>query len=98
MPAEIQFLESFYETQTLAVKKIQNSSFNDAYPEETVFSFLPKLIEYYITRWEKLNLIHTFNKEFYDSEKHRIDEFRVTPGDLLEKIHSEKDRSSRQSE
>lgn len=90
MPGEIQFLENFYETQILNVKKIQNSSFNDAYPQETVFSFLPKLIEYYITRWENLNLIHTFNKEFYDSEKHRIDEFRKTPGDLLEKIHSEK--------
>lgn len=98
MPGEIQFLESFYETQTLNVKKIQNSSFRDVSPEETVFSFLPKLIEYYITRWENLNLIHTFNKEFYDSEKHRIDEFRATPADLLEKIHSEEDRSFRQSE
>ncbi len=95
MPGEIQFLESFYETQTLNVKKVQNSSFHDANPEETVFSLLPKLIEYYITRWEGLNLIHTFNKEFYVSEKHRIDEFRVTPGELLEKIHSENEKSKK---
>lgn len=98
MPGEIQFLESFYETQTLDVAKLQNSSYNDVQQEETVYSVLPKLIEYYITRWEKLNLIHTFNKEFYDSEKHRVDEFRVKPDDLLLKIHSEKDRFFRKSE
>ena len=38
------------------------------------------------------------NKEFYDSEKHRIDEFRATPEDLLEKIHSGKDWPFRKSE
>ena len=64
MPGEIQFLESFYETLTLAEKKYRTPSFNDTHPEETVFSFLPKLIEHYIIRWENLSLIHTFNKEF----------------------------------
>lgn len=66
-------------------KNLHNSSFNDAYPAETVFSILPKLIEHYITRWENLSLIHAFNTEIYDSKKHRIDEFRATPNDLLEK-------------
>jgi nucleoside-diphosphate-sugar epimerase len=98
MPGEIQFLENFYETQTLDVEKLQNSSYNDIQSRETVYSVLPKLIEYYITRWENLNLIRTFNKEFYDSEKHRIDEFRDTPDELLIKIHSEKDRLLMKSE
>jgi len=97
MPGEIQFLENFYETQSLDVRKLANSSYNDAYPAETVFSFLPKLIEYYVARWENLNLVHTFNKEFYDSNKQRIDEFRATPKDLLKKIHSERGRLFRKA-
>jgi len=94
MPGEIQFLESLYGTQTLSVEKLQKSSFQDEYPEETIFVILPKLIEYYVTRWENLNLIHTFNKEFYDSEKHRIREFKTNPEALLSSIHSEQDNQT----
>ncbi len=97
MPGEIQFLENFYETQTLAVEKLQNSSFQDAYPEETIFVILPKLIEYYISRWENLNLINTFNKEFYGLEKHRIREFKNNPEKLLLKVHSVQGYSSKVS-
>jgi len=87
MPGEIQFLENFYDTQTLAVDKLQKSSYQDPSPADTVFSMLPILIEYYISRWENLNLIHTFNKEFYDSKRHQICEFKNDPGKLLETIH-----------
>ena len=90
MPGEIQFLESFYDTQTLAVDKLQRSSYQDPSPEDTVLSMLPTLIEYYISRWENLNLIRTFNKEFYDSKKHRIAEFKSDPAKLLAVIHEEK--------
>ncbi len=93
MPGEIQFLENFYESQTLAVEKLQDSSFLDKYPDETVYSMLPSLIEYYITRWESLNLVHTFNKEFYDSEKQRIGEFKTNPEKLLTTLHREQDQS-----
>ncbi len=98
MPGEIQFLESFYVSQTLAVEKLQKSSFQDKHPEETIFQLLPKLIEYYISRWENLNLINSFNKEFYGLEKHRIREFKSNPEELLSKIHSAQGRSSKPSE
>ncbi len=98
MPGEIQFLESFYESQTLAVEKLQDSSFQDNFPDETIYSMLPGLIEYYITRWENLNLVHTFNKEFYDSEKQRISEFKTNPEKLLTTLHSEQDKSVKPSE
>lgn len=88
MPAELMFLKNFYETQTLSSGKLRRSSFRDPYPEETVFTNLPDLIEYYITRWEQLNLISSFNKEFFDPQK-RAEEFLNSPERLLQSFHAE---------
>lgn len=92
MPGEIQFLEQFYLSQTMAVHKMEYSTFQDPAPGETVFSLLPSLIEYYVARWEKLDLLHTFNAEFYSSEEGRVERFRADPGRLLEEVHQRVDK------
>ncbi|HIJ89249.1 MAG: NAD(P)-dependent oxidoreductase [Desulfobulbaceae bacterium] len=90
MPAELMFLKNFYETQTLSAAKLRNSSFSDPDPGATIFSELPALIEYYVTRWEHLNLIEPFNKDFFDPRK-RAEEFLRLPDLLLQEIHQESD-------
>jgi len=90
MPAELMFLKNFYETQTLSAAKLHDSSFRDPDPEATVFTELPVLIEYYVTRWEHLNLIEPFNKEFFDPRR-RAEEFLRLPDQLLQEIHGESD-------
>ena len=92
MPAELMFLKNFYETQTLSATKLRRSSFVDPDPEATVFTELPELIEYYVTRWEHLNLIEPFNKDFFDPRSRRAEEFLHTPGQLLQKIHQESEQ------
>lgn len=91
MPAELMFLKNFYETQTLSADKLRRSSFSDPDPEATIFTELPELIEYYVTRWEHLNLIEPFNKEFFDPRR-RAEEFLHTPDQLLQEIHRESDQ------
>ena len=91
MPAELMFLKNFYETQTLSAAKLRRSSFNDPDPEATIFTELPALIEYYVTRWEHLNLIESFNKEFFDPRK-RAEKFLHTPDQLIQEIHAESDQ------
>jgi nucleoside-diphosphate-sugar epimerase len=93
MPGELMFLENFYESQTLSVEKLLQSSFEDPQPQTTVYSVLPEFIEYYLTRWESLNLIVDFNKEFYSSKNSRMDDFVMKPNDLLTVIHKEKGSS-----
>jgi len=92
MPAELLFLKKFYETQTLSSAKLRQSSFVDPDPETTIFTELPALIEYYVTRWEHLNLIEPFNKEFFDPRK-RAEKFLYTPDQLLQEIHQESDQA-----
>jgi nucleoside-diphosphate-sugar epimerase len=55
MPAELLFLKSFYDTQTLSATKLMASSFVDPKPEATIFTKLSTLIQYYVTRWEKIS-------------------------------------------
>lgn len=88
IPAELMFLENFYKTQTLSPKKLRESSFVDPDPEETIFTELPELVQYYLTRWEQLNLITPYNKEFFDPKK-KANEFLSSPEKLLEYIHKE---------
>ena len=90
MPAELMFLKNFYETQTLSAAKLRKSSFSDPEPEATIFTELPALIEYYVTRWEQLNLIEPFNKNFFAPRK-RAEEFLHLPDQLLQEIHAESD-------
>lgn len=88
MPSELIFLENFYNTQTLSACKLQGSSFVDPEPEATIFTKLPDLIEYYVTRWEELNLIRPFDSEFLDPRK-KTEEFLRSPAELLRSIHAE---------
>ncbi|MDH3393857.1 MAG: NAD-dependent epimerase/dehydratase family protein [Desulfobulbaceae bacterium] len=90
-PAELIFLENFYQTQTLSAAKLGSSSFVDPAPAATVYTSIPELIQYYLTRWEHLNLISSYNKEFFDLN-HRADAFVRMPGLLLEEINQESGR------
>lgn len=90
MPAELLFLNNFYETQTLSAAKLLASSFVDPKPDATIFTKLSTLIQYYVTRWEQLNLIESFNKDFFDPKK-RGEDFLYSPNRLLKTIHQESD-------
>jgi len=88
LPAELMFLESFYKTQTLSAEKLNNSSFVDPYPTETIYTKLPELVVYYLTRWTHENMISTFNEEVLgpDTMSHDFDE---APADLLKSVHQD---------
>ncbi|MCK4838815.1 MAG: NAD(P)-dependent oxidoreductase, partial [Desulfobulbaceae bacterium] len=84
MPGELMFLENFYKTQTLSAARLLNSSYRSpATDQVTVFSKLPDMIEYYLARWEHLNLISSYNREIFDPI-HRVEVFENDPGGLLE--------------
>jgi len=91
MPAELMFLKNFYEIQTLSAAKLRHSSFSDPDPEATIFTELPALIEYYVTRWEQLNLIEPLNKDFFDPRR-RAEEFLHAPDQLLRETYQESDQ------
>ena len=88
LPPELMFLENFYESQTLNTDKLQRSSFVDPEPGETVYTMLPKLVIYYLTRWGHLNLVTTFNEEFFGVNELE-DDFRYSPRELLSSIHAD---------
>jgi hypothetical protein len=89
LPPEIMFMKHFYQTQTLSIEKLKNSSFVDQRPEIDVFTLIPDLIQYYVTRWEQLNLIPLINKCFFDPEK-ITEDFKDSPNKLLDSILNEK--------
>ncbi|MDW7771833.1 MAG: NAD-dependent epimerase/dehydratase family protein [Desulfobulbaceae bacterium] len=86
LPAEMMFMENFYQTQTLSTEKMIRSSYGNPDQEVTVFTELPSIIEYYITRWESLNLFSSYNPDFYDPQ-HQVDRFAENPEKLLDAIH-----------
>ncbi len=86
LPPELMFLNSFYRTQTLSCKKLQESSFVDPMPEETIYTRLPEMITYYLTRWSHQNLITTFDDTF-EFDKSIKDDFKYNPEAILEAIH-----------
>jgi len=88
LPGELMFLENFYKFQTLSVKNLESSSFKDPFPDATIFTELPALIQYYLTRWEYLNLISSYNKEFFDPKK-RAEIFVNDPMGLLATVQHE---------
>ena len=90
MPAELMFLENFYENQTLSTTKLAQSSYGLADRDTTVFTELPHMIEYYLTRWEHLNLIEAYNESFYLPKTHAND-FISAPRDMLDLVLSNKD-------
>ncbi len=87
LPAEMQFMRNFYETQTLSLDKLERSSYRDNAQEVTVFSELTSIIYYYLIRWKHLNRITTFNEEFKGSSK-PAGEFLSSPENLLEAVNS----------
>jgi len=99
VPAEMIFLENFYKTQTLSCEKLKNSGFVDPDPQATIFTELPALIEYYIARWEHLNLFSSFSSKAFDlqhsmqkksSPAEEVAEiFMNSPEKLLDTIHNE---------
>lgn len=86
MPAELMFLDQFYESQTLDTGKLQRSSFSDPWPEQTIFTELPDIIEYYISRWEQRNMLSGFNDEFF-VPREDVQQFIKKPQHLLQRIH-----------
>jgi len=89
MAPELIFLENFYQTQTLSADNLAKSSYGLPQPEVTVYSELPDMIEYYLTRWQHLNLVSMNGEEFYDP-KRRAEEFMKDPIQLLETVHQGK--------
>lgn len=88
MPPELMFLENFYQMQTLSATKLSQSSFVDPDPRITVFTELPMLIQYYMARWEDLNLIVPYDKIFFDPSK-RSDIFLNDPEKILASLKEE---------
>ncbi|MEK6201000.1 MAG: NAD-dependent epimerase/dehydratase [Desulfobulbaceae bacterium] len=88
LPAELMFLESFYKTQTLSSSKLHRSSFQDPMPEETIYTKLPALVIYYLTRWSHQNLISTFSDSMIQATAMDT-EFQQAPQALLNNIHQD---------
>ena len=88
LPAELMFLESFYKTQTLSSEKLRQSSFHDPMPEETIYTKLPALVIYYLTRWSHQNLISTFSDSMIQTTVMDAD-FQQKPQALLNSIHQD---------
>jgi len=99
VPAEMIFLENFYKTQTLSCDKLKNSSFVDPNPQATIFTELPSLIEYYLARWEHLNLFSSFKSEDFNishpdqiktgPEVEQATAFMNSPRKLLDSTHKD---------
>lgn len=87
LPAELQFMKSFYETQTLSIEKLEKSSYRDPDPSVTVFTELTSIIYYYLIRWKHLNLITTFHEDVKKGTLNPASEFLEVPESLLEKIN-----------
>lgn len=86
VPAELQFLENFYQSQTLSSEKLAKSSYGIRDREITFFSSLPSLLEYYLTRWEHLNLVSLNDYQFFDP-KRQVESFISEPHNFLENTH-----------
>jgi nucleoside-diphosphate-sugar epimerase len=88
LPPELMFLDSFYKPQTLSVRKLRESSFVDPMPEETIFTRLPELVVYYLTRWNHQNLISTYKKGL-EIEESVEQSFKDNPQTLVDTAHAE---------
>ena len=86
LPPELMFLNSFYKSQVLSSARLEASSFIDPMPEETIYTRLPDLIIYYLTRWSHQNLITTYD-ECMNLEKPEIEAFLQNPKELLDSVH-----------
>ncbi len=87
LPPELMFLGAFYRTQTLSGERLAASSFIDPLPEETVFSRLPEMIAYYLTRWSLQNLISNYDDKLIGLDVDIKNNFKYNPQALLDAIH-----------
>ncbi len=87
LPPELMFLDSFYKPQTLSCERLNNSSFVDPMPEESIFTRLPDLISYYLKRWSHENLISSYNANL-GIEKPVEHTFINNPQKLIDDIHA----------
>jgi nucleoside-diphosphate-sugar epimerase len=86
LPAEMQFMKNFYETQTLSIEKLERSSYRDEAPDVSVFTELTSIIYYYLIRWKHLNRIATFTEDLKGSSQPAAD-FLDSPENLLETVN-----------
>jgi nucleoside-diphosphate-sugar epimerase len=89
VPPEALFLENFYKTQTLSSEKLRQSSFVSPNPGATIFAELPSLIDYYLSRWEHLNLFTTYENKDFVCPHNKSEEFLNSPQDLLRTTHAD---------
>lgn len=85
LPAELMFLENFYKSQTLSSDKLENSSYIDPAPHNTIYTELNEIIKYYSTRWKHLNLLSSNNS--LNASQGKVTEFLKSPESLLETTH-----------
>ena len=89
LPQELMFLDKFYQSQILSADKLGNSSFGTAGKNINVFTELPDIITYYISRWQQLNLIPLIKKDLLPSSP-GTNAFQKDPQDLLSGLHNGK--------
>ena len=87
LPPEYMFLKNIYLSQTMATEKLRRSSFIDPAPEENIYTRLPRLVIYYLTRWAHLNLITRFRDQFIGNEL--ANDFLRHPDALLGSVHAD---------
>ena len=87
LPPELMFMDSFYKPQTLSTKRLAESSFIDPMSEETIFTRLPELVTYYLSRWSHENLISTYNKNM-EIKKPVEQYFQNNPQKLIDDMHA----------
>ncbi len=88
LPPELIFIRHFYKTQTLSAKRVLDSSFADPFPAESVYTRLPDMVIYYLTRWSHQNLISTYNEEIR-LDRTIEEDFKFRPSELLSSIHQD---------
>ncbi len=88
LPPEIMFLKQFYKTQTLSSAKLEQSSFVDPFPEETIFTMMPSLVRYYLDRWTHMNILSTYQEKIVAPCLKDMILFD-DPNELLETIHAD---------
>lgn len=86
LPPELMFLDSFYKSQTLSCERLMSSTFVDPLPEETIFTRLPALVVYYLTRWSHENLITTFDEEL-ENAFFIEEDFQKNPLAIIQSVH-----------
>jgi len=90
-PAEAVFLRNFYESQVLSGERLRRSSFVDPDPEASLFTELPALIDYYLPRWEHLNLVEHRDHSGRVSPE-TSEQFARAPEKLLSYVLTEQER------